>query len=61
MAFGAMVGTTMVDILIAEEEKPKLPDLSRPDDPDEFEDVVVELDAAALLALREAPGPEEES
>ncbi len=61
VAFGAMVGTTMVDILIAEEEKPKLPDLSRPDDPDEFEDVVVELDAAALLALREAPGPEEES
>ncbi|NRB27059.1 MAG: hypothetical protein HRU37_05180 [Roseibacillus sp.] len=59
VAFGAMVGTTMVDILIAEEEEPKLPELPRPDDPDEFEDAVVELDAAALLALREEPGPEE--
>lgn len=61
VAFGAIVGTTMVDILIAEEEEPEPPELARPDDPDEFKDVVVELDAAALLALREALEPEEVS
>ena len=58
VAFGAMVGTTMVDILIAEEEDPNLSDPPRPG---EIEDVLVELDAAALLAMRKAMGPEENS
>ena len=61
VAFGAMVGTTIVDILIAEEEEPEPPEVARPVDPDQFEDVVVELDVAALLALRETPGSEEEA
>ena len=56
VAFGAMVGSTMVDILIAEEEEPMLP---APPRPDEFEDALVELDAAALLAMRAAVESEE--
>ena len=53
VAFGAMVGTTVVDILIGEkeeeQEKPPPPEPQPRDEP-----VIVELDAEALLAMRDA-------